>query len=325
MTRRTKQLLIWLAVAVVVAVGIQTLGAFAWQETWRQLLDTDLILLSAAIAINLSTLVGKGWAWQWLLRPRYPVRWWPTQKANLIGATATNLAGSVVGEAVRARDLVRATGVPWADALGSIIWLRIVEGIGIAIFLVATPIVFRLPEALRNFQIGAAIVLLLAIVFASFGPTRRVGRALPKSWRERLGPLLRTGGARHLIVPTAIVVGNWLTQWVTYYLVIRAVHIEVGWGPAFAALIAANLASLLRLPAGNLGVFQASIAVGLLPFGVKAEDAVAAGIILEAIQVLPVILLGGLLVGVRGLEQLRAQPEVPLEDLPPDDPETPAA
>lgn len=305
MTRRTRRLLMWLAVAAIAAVAIQRFGHFAWGETWRQLLETNLVLLGVATVVNFLSLVAKGWAWQLLLRPTARVGWWDAQKANLVGSAATNVAGSVVGEAARARDLVRSTGTPWRAAIASVVWVRIVEALGLAIFLVTVPALFPLPEALRSFQIVAAIVLGLWIFIAPFHGWRRVARLLPAKWRDALGGLVEMGSLRHLPLPVLLVAVNWLTQWITYDFIIRAVGIHVGWPATFAALIAANLAMLLRLPAGNLGVFQASIAVGLLPFGVAPEDAVAAGIVLQAIQVIPVTLLGGALVGWQGLMRLR--------------------
>lgn len=305
MTRRTRRLLLWLVVAAVVAVTIQWFGHFAWQETWHQILETNLLLLGAATGVNLLSLVAKGWAWQLLLQPASRVGWWDAQKANLVGAAATNVAGSVVGEAARARDLVRSTGTPWREAIASVVWVRVVEALGLAVFLVTVPAFFPLPHALRNFQIAAAVILGGWLLIAPFHGWRYVARWLPEKLQHALSGLVEMGSLRRLPLPIALIAVNWLTQWITYDFIIRAVGIHADWAATFAALIAANLAMLLRLPAGNLGVFQASIAVGLLPFGVAPEDAVAAGIVLQAIQVIPVMVLGGALVGWQGLMRLR--------------------
>src|SRR5205823_2554956 len=70
----------------------------------------------------------------------------------------------------------------------------------------------------------------------------------------------------------------------------------------FTALIAANLSGLLRPTPANVGVTQAALVVGLLPFGVAPEQAVAAGLALQGLQVLPVLLLGAMVTGWRLLK-----------------------
>ena len=57
-----------------------------------------------------------------------------------------------------------------------------------------------------------------------------------------------------------------------------------------------------------MGITQASIALALLPFGIELPAAVAASVILQALQVLPVLGLALGVVGWKGLEQLRQKP-----------------
>src|SRR5947208_11390516 len=106
-----------------------------------------------------------------------------------------------------------------------------------------------------------------------------------------------TGG--RLVWPTAFALYNWATQWATYHLVLRATHVPASLAASFTALIAANLGGLFRPTPANLGVTQAALVVGLLPFGVAPEQAVAAGLALQGLQVLPVLLLGAIVTGWR--------------------------
>src|SRR3989475_389833 len=71
------------------------------------------------------------------------------------------------------------------------------------------------------------------------------------------------------------------------------------------ALVATNLSGLLRPTPANVGVVQAALVVGLLPFGVAPEQAVAAGLALQGLQVLPVLLLGAMATGWRLLRLKR--------------------
>src|SRR5207253_2829369 len=81
-----------------------------------------------------------------------------------------------------------------------------------------------------------------------------------------------------LLWPTAFALYNWAAQWATYHLVLRATHVPVSLAASFTALIVVNLGGLLRPTPANIGVTQAALVVGLLPFGVAPENAVAAGL-----------------------------------------------
>src|SRR5256886_7525805 len=78
----------------------------------------------------------------------------------------------------------------------------------------------------------------------------------------------------HDALPTAFALYNWAAQWATYHLVLRATHVPVSLAASFTALIVVNLSGLLRPTPANVGVTQAALVVGLLPFGVAPEQAV---------------------------------------------------
>jgi hypothetical protein len=51
-------------------------------------------------------------------------------------------------------------------------------------------------------------------------------------------------------------------------------------------------------------VLQASLVLGMLAFGIAEDQALAAGLALQAVQVLPVIAIGVAIVGAQGLRSL---------------------
>src|SRR2546422_4952956 len=110
------------------------------------------------------------------------------------------------------------------------------------------------------------------------------------------------GRGGRLLWPTALALYNWAAQWATYHLVLRATHVPVSLAASFTALIVVNLGGLLRPTPANVGVTQAALVVGLLPFGVPPEQGVAAGLALQGLQVLPVLLLGAMATGWRLLK-----------------------
>jgi uncharacterized membrane protein YbhN (UPF0104 family) len=316
MTPRARRLVAWLAAAVLVALTIQWLGRFEWGRTWRYLLAAEPALLAAATAVNLTSLVAKGWAWQLLLRTARPVGWWKFQKANLVGSAATILGGSMVGEAARAREVVVPSKTPWPRVIGSVVQLRATEGLGFVLFMAAAPFFFSLPEAMRVTHVIAIVALGFLLLIARSRGWRPIVRRLPRALQNRIGNLSFAADRPRISAAIGLVNLNWITQWATYGLVLDSLHIHEGGAGALSALLAANLSWLLQIPAGKMGVFQAAIVVGLVPFGVPAEQAITAGIVLQAIQVLPVLLLTTTLLGWRGLVRLRNEPALTTAESP---------
>jgi len=307
MKPRVRKALGWAVGLGIAVAAVGTLRRFPWEETGGALLDTDFLLLTVALLVNLNSLIAKGWAWQLLLRPVAPIGWWGAQRATLTGTALTYLSTGVVGEAARARSIVRYDGTPWQTAVTSIIVLRLVEGIGFAIFVVLVALAIDLPPALRVVQIVAAATIVAGWVALRFRGWGRWTARLPsrlRHWAELLGGMVTP---RQLPAPVALAVANWVIQWATYALTFRATHIDVPAAGSMAAVLAANVAGLVAVTPGNVGVFQASIVVGLLPFGVPLQRGILAGLVLQAIQVLPVLGLAVAMMGLRGLRQLRRQ------------------
>ena len=110
-----------------------------------------------------------------------------------------------------------------------------------------------------------------------------------------------------LIGPTALALLSWAAEWGVYHLTLRAVHIPVSYAASFTALIAVNLGGVIRITPANIGVMQAAMIGALLPFGIAADQAVAGGVALQAIEVLPILALALAIAGWRGLKRLVAE------------------
>ena len=99
--------------------------------------------------------------------------------------------------------------------------------------------------------------------------------------REGLGILRRP-------VPSLISAGwqtlGWLLQLCAVYVTLLAFNIHVPLVVAAAVLAVMNVALVLPLWPGNLGVLQAAIAVPLTAYGVPLPQAIAYGIALQAIE-----------------------------------------
>lgn len=289
----------WLVGLVGVGFALKFFTGFPWRITFAAVLGANPWLLSVALVVNLSSLVAKGWGWHLILKPVAPHTWRAAQEANLVGAAVNDLSIAVAGEAARIHVIGQRAGVPLGAAASSVVWTRVAEALALAIFLVMAPSLLDLEPWLRAMQVGVGLVLVVVALLAWARGWAWLADQLPASVQTRLEPLRTMGRGGRLLLPTLFGLYNWGTQWATYHLVLRATGVPATLAASFTALIAANLSGLLRPTPANVGVTQAALVVGLLPFGVAPEQAVAAGLVLQGLQVIPVLVIGAMVTGWR--------------------------
>ena len=277
---------------------------FPWEETVAALEGVRWPLLGAALLLNLLSPFVKGWAWHVLLGRVAPHRFWMAQEANLIGTAVNSLSVGVSGEAARIALIVKQDRVPVRAAALSVVSTRAVEALGLALFVVLAPFALELPAGLRGLQLGGAVALATALLLMRFRGWMGLVRRLPRPVRAAAAELAEMGWGTRLVGPTLLALASWVTEWYVYHLALLATHLPVSYAASFTALIAANLGGVLRVTPANVGVMQAAIVGALLPFGIAAEDAVAGGVALQAIEVLPILALALVAVGRSGLQRL---------------------
>ena len=86
----------------------------------------------------------------------------------------------------------------------------------------------------------------------------------------------------------------WAVQWVSCYLLLVALGLDdqAGIGAAAAVLFAVNVTAALPVTPSNLGVFQAACVGVLVAYGVGKTDALAYGIILQAVEIATALAMG---------------------------------
>jgi uncharacterized membrane protein YbhN (UPF0104 family) len=280
--------------ALVVAAGIRYAARFPWMDTWGTLTSADWGLLAAAAGVNLLSLVCKAAAWHLLLRPIAPARVRTTQAATLAGAAVGSFSVAVSGEATRLHLLAVRDGIEPATVARSIAASRLVEGAALGVFVLMFAADLR---GVPHWRVLAGAVVLTA---AALGLLR---------WLPWLRPRLPDGGRApgwtvgQLLAPLALAVAAWALQWATYYWSIAAAHAAVTRASSMLALLLSNLGGLLRLTPGNVGIVQGAVVLGLARTRVPVGRAVAAGLALQAVQVIPVMLIGIAILGRHGIRK----------------------
>ena len=99
----------------------------------------------------------------------------------------------------------------------------------------------------------------------------------------------RLGGWAALTQLTA-----WAVQWLSCYVLLVALGLDqrAGIGAAAAVLFAVNVTAALPATPSNLGVFQAACVAVLSAYGVSQADALAYGIILQAVEIATALAMG---------------------------------
>jgi putative heme transporter len=302
----------WKALSIAMGIALAALAVrfslhFPWSASVRALAGTDLLLLLVATLINFLSVVAKGWGWHLLLRPAAPHRWKVAQEATLVGAAVNCLAVSVGGEAARVGYITTRAPVTAAAAVTAIVASRAAEALALVVFValacgIAPPPSW--PPALRILLGLAAAGIVAGTLLGAWAPWLR--RA--PGWARRFLQPLADAGPGAIAGSLALAVVAWAAEWATFHLSIRATHISIPATVSLTALIAANAGGVIRLTPGNVGVLQASLVLALVPFGVPAPEAIAAGLALQAVQTLPTVAAGAAIAGVRSLGRLTGRP-----------------
>lgn len=286
----------WALGAVVLAVALRYATRFPWARTWAALSAADWGLLAVACGANLLSLAAKAASWQLLLRQHLPVRIRTTQAATFAGAAVGSFSVAVSGEAMRLHLLASRDGVAPADGARSIVASRLVEaaalGIGLGVFA-------AVPSGVAAWRLVAGGICLTGVALALLGRLPWI-RLRPSDDSPARG--WTPGG---LVAPLGFAMAGWALQWATYHWSIAAMHVAVTPTASMLALLLANLGGAVRLTPGNVGVVQGAVLVALRPYGVPGSRAIAGGLALQAVQVLPVAAIGTVILGRRGLRLVR--------------------
>lgn len=278
-----------------------------WHEIWDAMLSARLGLLLLATLLNLVSLVAKGARWWLFLRPVGARSPWLALKATFVGAALSNVAPANAGEGARVLLVSRAAGISSAGVLAALTLERLFEAAGFVVLLAGAPFfATNLPPEIAKLRWVAVALLLIMIDFvarllrpgdasprASAGPGRvaRV-RAYLASFRVSLAAAVT--GPR-LLAAIALTALSWGLQVATYHLAARAVDLHVSLANTIGLLLAENVGFLIRVTPGSVGVFQLIYAATAVAMDLPSDAAVAAAVLLQGLQLIPVTLIGAAL------------------------------
>ncbi len=302
---------------VLVTVGL--LSWFAtrvdWASTLTALRGASLGLIALAVVAELISVSAKGLRWWLFLRPLGSESPALAIRATFAGAGLNNLLVGNGGELGRVVLVTRALNTSSARVLATIALDRAWEAVGYGTLLVVTAAITPLPATLARFRpVAFAGVAVLVVALGALARVRvtavessvqisgvaggigtrpsPLGARLANWARRFVASLAELSTWRRSLAAFALSLVVWTFQVATYALGAAAAHAALGRAGNLVTVLTVNLGFAIRTTPGGVGVFQALYALAARPFGVPGATAVAAAIIIQSVQILPVTALG---------------------------------
>ena len=294
-----------LAALAVEHIGMESIG--------RAVVASSPVWVLVAFALMCASMLMRAEAWHAILRaalPGVPLRRRDTARGTMIGVFMSATLPARLGEPSRALIVARRAGrvrdrLP--VVLGTLISQTLLNLLALAILggvMFATVGIFRGNEdALVFATIAPLVVILLLLAVPALlrrGKPSRFARVQQALTTAR-GAVVRV--RRGLEVFRQPKLGAWATlaqlaawgvQWIACYVLLVALGLDhqAGIGAAAAVLFAVNVTAAIPATPSNLGVFQAACVAVLSAYGVAKTDALAYGIILQAVEIATAVALG---------------------------------
>jgi phosphatidylinositol alpha-mannosyltransferase len=290
-----------LGAALLGLLAIQRIGV---QSIGDALLNATPTWMLVGLALMCLSMLVRAEAWHAILRAALPgvrVRRRDVGRATMIGVLMSATLPARLGEPSRALIVARRIGrvrerLP--VVVGTLVSQTLLNLVALAVLgavMFATVGFFRGHEkALFAFTIAPFIVVLVVLAVPALlrrGKPSRFARCQRAATAVRDAMLrVRSGLAvfrnfRLGLWATATQLLAWGIQWLACYILMVALGLHAGVGAAAAVLFAVNVTAVLPATPSNLGVFQAACVAVLSAYHVSHTDALAYGIVLQAVEV----------------------------------------
>jgi uncharacterized membrane protein YbhN (UPF0104 family) len=267
-----------------------------WGSVGHALTEMKWSWAAAAIGLNLLSAIARALSWRTVVAEAVPPphpRFFDLLSAFFVGIFANGILPGRIGEVARIGVIVRRMpprrGL-WGALVGSVVAHRLLEIVPSFALIVWVLIVAKVPAwgrlALWGVFGGGVVVFVVGIVLA-----RRDERARPlelgrvraalESVRRGLAVLRRPAAALRSTWWQTV---GWALQLAAVWTAMRAFGLVLPVAAAGVVLALMNVALILPLWPGNVGLQQAAIALPLLSYSVPYAHGFAYGIGLQAIE-----------------------------------------
>ncbi len=301
-----------LGVAALAGVGLTALAArkIGFDSVIESVVRSDLSWVLVAVALMISSMFLRAGSWFSIARsalPNVPLRRRDVTSATMIGVLMSATLPARLGEPARAMVLARHSGrmrETFTVLLGTLVSqsvLNIVALILLGAIIVGSTDLFHSDTEKVFIASMAPLVLLVAVVLAPTIVRRNGSGRIARTAATIRSALVEVRSGLHVFrdprrgpIAAFAQLGAWAIQLLACFALLEAMGLEAaGIGAAAAVLFAVNVTAVIPATPSNIGVFQlAVVSVLTTGFGVSAADALAYGVILQAVEIATAVALG---------------------------------
>lgn len=261
--------------------------------------------LLVAVAISLLIMVFRTWRWQLELRPLEQIPFGRLWVVTAVAYMAINLLPARLGEVVRPWLLSRRSSVSFSNVVGNLVVEKTMDAVVTLLYiLVGLVTIANLPAWVRTgarVPAVAAVVLVILVLLLYWRGEAFVDRTVLRFLPERVGAGVKrvTGaivaGMRVLPNPRLVLavflvsVALWFLPILSSYVMMRAFEFRLPFSAAVVVFIFIGFGTALPNVPGMLGPYQYACILALELFGVPKSDALAYGLVLNAVQFLSLV------------------------------------
>jgi phosphatidylinositol alpha-mannosyltransferase len=300
-----------LAAGLLALLALERIGLSRIAES---MLRATPIWVLVGLGLMCASMVVRGVAWHAILRAALPdsrLRRVDALQGTFIGVLMSATLPARLGEPSRALIVARRSGRPRENlptVVGTIVsqtLLNVVALTALGIVMFSTVDLFsQRQRALIVFAMAPMALLVAVLVLPALlrgGLPSRSSRVQTWMRKVRAATAQVRAGLRVFSVPrlglqaTFFQLSAWLIQWLSCYVLLVALGLDdrAGIGAAAAVLFAVNVTAAVPLTPSNLGVFQAACAAVLHgAYGVGLDNALAFGIVLQAVEIATAVIMG---------------------------------
>lgn len=275
--------------------------------------------LGLAVAVSLLIMLCRTWRWQLELRPLAHVPYGRLWAITAVAYMAINLLPVRLGEVARPWLLSRRSSVSFANVVGNLVVEKTMDALVTLCYILAgLATIESLPAWVRTgakVPAAAAAVLVALALLLYWRGEAFVDRWLLHRLPARFGAgVQRVIGAivagmrvlpnpRLVLAVFAVSLLLWFLPILSSYIMIRAFDLAVPFSAAVVVFIFIGLGTALPNVPGMLGPYQYACILALGLFGVDQVDALAYGLVLNAVQFLTLLAQGLIALPFAGLSR----------------------
>jgi phosphatidylinositol alpha-mannosyltransferase len=302
-----------LLVAGALGVGLTVLAAqkIGVDNVVESIVRSNLTWVLIACALMGASLFFRAASWYWIARAALPnrsIRRRDVTSATMIGVLMSATLPARLGEPARALALARRTGrmrETFPVLLGTLVSQTMLNLVALAllgvIIVSSTPLFHSGTQKLFVFSLVPLLLLVVVLVAPMLmrrngnGRLARAGAALHRALVQVRAGLAVFKDPRQGTLAAAAQLGAWAIQLAACWALLYALGLDgqAGIGAAAAVLFAVNVTAVVPATPSNIGVFQlAVISVLHTGFDIGTADALAYGVILQAVEIATAVALG---------------------------------